>query len=88
MKSFKKRMTPESGSKRTDKADDVLVALTQGKNGENKQSEELCLWDLIKCEACGSGEFEERIILCDGCDAEVLLSYTKLGLGVCVRVYA
>ena len=68
-KSFKKRMTPESGSKRTDKADDVLVALTQGKNGENKQSEELCLWDLIKCEACGSGEFEERIILCDGCDA-------------------
>jgi len=30
--------------------------------------EEVCVWDLVNCEACGSGENEERIILCDGCD--------------------
>jgi hypothetical protein len=29
---------------------------------------ETCVWDLVVCDACKSGQGEERIILCDGCD--------------------
>ena len=32
-----------------------------------------CAYDLVMCHACGFGDNEDRIILCDGCDAAIHL---------------
>ena len=63
-KAQKKRMTPEGGVK-VEKSEGFLPPAT---NSDEKEEEETCVWDLVMCESCGSGEREERIILCDGCD--------------------
>ena len=69
----KKRMSgegPDSGSKKVEKGDGSAL------DDENGQ-EESCVWDYVVCEACGSGEGEERIILCDGCDQAFHLECTS-----------
>ena len=45
-------------------------------NGDEKEEEATCVWDLVMCESCGSGEREEAIILCDGCDKAYHLECT------------
>ena len=57
----------DSGSKRAEKAEDRPLWQTLYSTNHNGQSE-TCVWDLVVCEACKSGEGEERIVLCDGCD--------------------
>ena len=45
-------------------------------DSDEKEEEATCVWDLVTCESCGSGEREEAIILCDGCDKAYHLECT------------
>ena len=70
-RSQKKRTSGEGpDSKKTEKRDGSALAAENGQ-------EESCVWDYVVCEACGSGEGEERIILCDGCDQAFHLECTS-----------
>ena len=61
-KIHKKVKSPQIGHKKANKIDDAAEK-------PPNEIQETCVWDLVSCEACGSGDGEERIILCDGCDA-------------------
>jgi len=66
----------DASDKKAQKKRNSLEGTVKGEKSEgapaaardDKGEEEACVWDLVMCEACGSGEREERIILCDGCD--------------------
>ena len=64
----KKRGTLESPTKGGEKSEGAPAGVAGVVARDDKGEEEPCVWDLVMCEACGSWEREERIILCDGCD--------------------